>query len=109
MQDVLISIGVVEGHHTVGNGLGYETCGIVRKVGAEVKDLKVGDRVFCITSGCFTTSLTAKETLCVKVAEGLNSIEAASMPSIYYTAIHCLQDVARMQKGDVGYPLAGRG
>jgi NADPH:quinone reductase-like Zn-dependent oxidoreductase len=97
----LVSIGVVEGKRTEGRGLGYESAGIIREVGPEVKHLKVGDKVISSCSGSFQTSLTVTEKLCSKMADGLSFVDAATMPCVYGTVIHCLMDLARLQKYQV--------
>lgn len=99
-KDVLVATGVVEDAYSIGRGLGYESCGTISKVGSAVRNLSVGDRVYCSSSGSFTTKLVLNAKLCVKIPKTLSLNDAATMPSVYCTVIHCLQDVARMHKGN---------
>ncbi|KAL8747856.1 MAG: hypothetical protein Q9190_000304 [Brigantiaea leucoxantha] len=98
-KDVLVATGIVEDAYSIGRGLGYESCGTISKVGSAVRSLKVGDRVYCSSSGSFTTKLVLNAKLCVKIPKTLSLNDAATMPSVYCTVIHCLEDVARMHKG----------
>ncbi|KAI9759233.1 MAG: Type I Iterative PKS, partial [Geoglossum simile] len=98
-KDVLLSMGIIEGRRREGRGLGLEGAGIIRRVGPEATNLKVGDKVLCICSGSFQTTLTVTEKLCSKMADGLSFVEAATMPCVYNTAIYSLMDLARLQKG----------
>jgi NADPH:quinone reductase-like Zn-dependent oxidoreductase len=83
-------------------GLGCECCGVVTRVGPEVKDLKVGDRVISIAPGSFATTLTASEKLCAKMPDQLSFLEGATIPCVYGTVIYSLIDLARLERGQVG-------
>jgi hypothetical protein len=96
-------MGIVEGQKIEGNGLGCEGSGIVRKVGPDT-DLEVGDRVIVFASGSFSTTLVTTSKLCVKMADDLDFVEAASMPCVYCTVIHSLLDIARLEKDQVISP-----
>lgn len=98
-----MSIGVIEGAHAMARGLGYECSGVVRHVGPAAKTLQLGDRVICNGSGCFTSLATASEKLCTKIPDSLDFIEASTMPIVYCTVIYGLVDIAKMQKGNVGF------
>ncbi|KAL8646874.1 MAG: hypothetical protein Q9226_006676, partial [Calogaya cf. arnoldii] len=69
----------------------------VRAVGL---NYRVGDRVMCNSGGCFTSVVTASENLCARIPDNLSFVEAATMPIVYCTVIHCLLDVAKMQPGN---------
>ena len=64
----------------------------VRKVGPEVKHLKVGDRVLCCTDGSFATSWCMSELFCAKMPDSLSFDEAATIPLVYATVIAGLMD-----------------
>jgi hypothetical protein len=102
-QDVLITMGIVAGpkRENGGGGLGCECSGVIKKVGSEVKDLQVGDRVISIASGSFATTLTTSEKLCTKMSQDLSFVEGASIPCVYGTVIYSLIDLARLQKYQV--------
>ncbi|KAF2686174.1 ketoacyl-synt-domain-containing protein [Lentithecium fluviatile CBS 122367] len=99
-KDVLVVTGVIIDQHAIGRGLGYESCGVVTKVGPEARNLKVGDRVYCSSGGgAFTSRLVLREKLCFRIPDTLSMVEAATMPIVYCTVMYCLEDVARIQAG----------
>ena len=91
-------MGVVEGTK---DGIGLEAAGIIRSVGSEVTDLKVGDRVIMFEHGCFSTRLAISAKLCARIPETLTYEEAATLPCVYSTVIHSLLTIGRLEKGQV--------
>jgi len=77
----------------------------VRKVGPEVKHLKVGDRVLCCTDGSFSTTWSMSELFCAKMPDSLSFEEAATIPLVYGTVIAGLMDLAKLSKGQVSHML----
>ncbi|KAF3763946.1 hypothetical protein M406DRAFT_85351 [Cryphonectria parasitica EP155] len=98
-KDVLIAMGIVDGVINEGYGLGLEAAGIVEEVGPDVQNLKAGDRCIAIPSGAMSTHLTTTEHLCVKIPDELSFEEAATMATVYCTAIYSLVDRARVEAG----------
>lgn len=85
-------------------GLGLEAAGIIRRIGSQVKDLSVGDRVMVLGTGCFSTSFITASSLCAKMPNELSFEDGATMPCVYGTVIYSLVDVARLEKGQVSGP-----
>ncbi|KAF6220309.1 hypothetical protein HO133_003441 [Letharia lupina] len=83
-KDVLMSMGIVD---------------LVKRVGPEVKHLKVGDRVLCCTDGSFSTTWSMSELFCAKMSDSLSFVEAATIPLVYGTVIAGLMDCAKLSKG----------
>lgn len=98
-KDVLIAMGIVDGIVNEGDGLGLEAAGVVEEIGPDVKDLAVGDRCIAFASGALSSHLTTTEYLCVKIPDGLSFEEAATMPTVYCTAIYSLADKAGVEPG----------
>lgn len=96
-KDVLVSMGIVDGPK---DKLGLEGSGVVCRVGPEVKDLSVGDRVFISDLGCFSTRMMTSAKLCARIPDGLTFENAATMPCVYSTVIHSLINVGRLEKGE---------
>jgi NADPH:quinone reductase-like Zn-dependent oxidoreductase len=80
---------------------GLESAGVIRHVGPDVKDLKVGDRVACIENRAFSTSIRTTQSFCSKIPHTLSFIEAATMIIPYTTAIHSLITVGGLVKDQV--------
>ena len=91
-------MGVVDGTK---DGIGLEGAGIVRNVGPEVKDFKVGDRVMMFEHGCFSTRIAISAKLCAHIPSDLSFEEAATLPCVYSTVIHALLTLGRLQKRQV--------
>ena len=81
--------------------IGVEAAGIVRKVGSQVKSLRVGDRVAMIDRGLFSTTVNILEVLCTKVPDHLDLIEASTMFFPYATALYSLVTIGGLEKGQV--------
>ena len=82
--------------------LGLELAGVVSRVGPQVRNVSVGDRVVGVaTEGCFSTHAVLLDSLVVAIPEDLDFEEAATMPACYTTAVQALIDVGQMKKGQV--------
>lgn len=81
--------------------LGLEAAGIITRVGADVKNLKVGDRVCCLKNQAYSTYLVSQDIYCVRIPDRLSFDEAASMLMPYATSIHSLVNIGRLEKGQV--------
>lgn len=98
-------MGIVE----AGNGgldsgdFGFEGAGIICSIGPNVEHLRVGDRVAFSSVGCFSTSLSMRQSACAKIPDSLSFEEAATMPCVYGTAMYGLMEVARLEKGQVSF------
>ena len=67
--------------------LGLEFAGEVAEIGENVKDFKIGDRVFGITAGGAQAEfLLTEESLLARIPDNLNFIEAAAIPEAFITA-----------------------
>jgi len=95
-RDLMIALGVLDNNT---DEMGFEGSGVVRAVGPGVQRLSVGDRVMYMGSGCFSTCLTMRETLCIKIADTMSFEQAAALPGVYTTALMALVDKANLQPG----------
>jgi NADPH:quinone reductase-like Zn-dependent oxidoreductase len=80
---------------------GVEFAGVVGKVGAQVNDLKVGDRVVSLRDKCFANKVRLPALACAKIPKKLSFSEAGSILGAYATVIHSLVDVGRVSEGQV--------
>ncbi|KAJ5783184.1 hypothetical protein N7457_004958 [Penicillium paradoxum] len=95
-KDVLCAMGIVEAKD---NEFGHEGAGIVRRIGPEVQNLKVGDRVMVVGSCLFGSQLVVSENLCEKIPGGLSFHDAATMPCVFSTSLYSIFDVGNLKKG----------
>lgn len=84
-------------------GLGIEASGVVCRVGPEVKDLRVGDRVMLLGDGSFATYIVTPERLCAKIPANLTFEDAATMPAVFATAVCSLFHIGGLQKEQVSH------
>ncbi|KAI5459610.1 polyketide synthase [Mariannaea sp. PMI_226] len=98
-RDVLIAMG-----EYVTTCLGNEAAGYVTRIGPSVTNVQVGDRVVYMNGledgGCFKTLGRQSADVVVKLPDAISFEEAASLPSIYSTAIHGLYDAAQLAEGE---------
>ena len=81
--------------------LGFEGAAIVCRVGPQVRDLRVGDRVMVIGMGTFKSLVATTESHCAKIPDKLSFDDAATMGGVYVTAIYSLFDIGGLQEGQV--------
>lgn len=86
--------------------LGLELAGVVSRVGPNVRNVSVGDRVVGVAvEGCFSTHAILLDSLVAEIPDDLGFEEAATMPACYTTAVQSLIDVGQMERGQVYYCL----
>ncbi|KAK5627739.1 hypothetical protein RRF57_003454 [Xylaria bambusicola] len=97
-RDVLVAMNIVE---LSVRRFGLEAAGIVTRVGSEVADIKVGDRVVCLKKQAFATKIVVEELACAVIPDYLSFDEAACMIFAFATAIQSLVNVGRLEKGQM--------
>ncbi|KAL9132080.1 MAG: hypothetical protein Q9217_000116 [Psora testacea] len=95
-RDVLVAMNIVQ---LPKRAIGLEGAGVVRRIGSQVKTLRVGDRVAMVERGVFSSLITTLEMLCVKLPDCLDINEASTMFFPYVTALHSLKTVGCLEKG----------
>lgn len=89
---------------------GSEYAGIVQAVGGEVKHLKVGQPVACLSgTGGFGTHTLAPAALCMPLPAGFPFVDAAAFIMIYATSHHALVDRAQLKAGETVLVLGAAG
>jgi NADPH:quinone reductase-like Zn-dependent oxidoreductase len=81
--------------------LGLEGSGTIRRVGCNVTDLKPGDRVVAISPGILQSRIITQPDSCSKIPDGLSLEDAATMTTVYLTAIYSLIELGSLKKGQV--------
>ena len=89
---------------------GAEIAGTIEAIGAEVKDLAVGQRVLAFIggNGC-REKIVTKAANAVPIPDGVSVEMAAALPVTYGTAIYALKDRARLQPGETVAVLGAAG
>jgi NADPH:quinone reductase-like Zn-dependent oxidoreductase len=84
--------------------LGLELSGIVRRIGRNVRNVSVGNRVCALAfEGCFSTSAVIESPLVVGIPDELSFEDAAGMPLCFATVIQSLVDVGRLERDQVSH------
>ncbi|KAI0440573.1 fatty acid synthase S-acetyltransferase [Xylaria telfairii] len=95
-RDILVGLNIVE---LPVRQFGVEAAGVATRVGSDVSDIKVGDRVVCLKKQAFATKIVVEELACAKIPDSLSFDEAASMIFAFATAIHSLVNIGGLHKG----------
>jgi len=89
---------------------GSEYAGVIEAVGSDVKHLKVGQTVACLSgTGGFATHTLAPAKLCLPLTPSFNAVDAAAFIMIYATSFHALVDRAELQAGETVLILGAAG
>ncbi|KAI0593381.1 hypothetical protein F4775DRAFT_607795 [Biscogniauxia sp. FL1348] len=94
-RSVLMATGTMKGF-----AIGREGAGVVRNVGSGVSKFCPGDRVVFLKPGSFATAVRAPQALCEKIPEGVDFVDAATLPLAFATAHYSLIEVGHLKKGE---------
>lgn len=105
---------IVQGRYQVKPPLpfapGAEIAGVVKAVGAEVKDFAVGDRVMALVStGGFAQECVAEAARTMPLPGGMDFDTGAALVLTYGTSLHALKDVGAVQPGETLVVLGAAG
>ncbi len=100
--DILQRKGLYAAPNGVSNEiLGLEFAGEVAEIGENVKNFKIGDRIFGISSGAAQAEfLLTEESLLAEIPDNLSFIEAAAIPEAFITATDAVFTQGNLQKGE---------
>ncbi|KAI1138623.1 hypothetical protein F5Y05DRAFT_418859 [Hypoxylon sp. FL0543] len=80
--------------------LGLECSGVVTRVGKDITEFSIGDRVMTCASGWYRTFIRNTQNMFQKLPDTMTFEEGATMMISYGTAIHSIFNVARLQAGE---------
>ncbi len=95
-RDVLVSLGMYPGSDAP---LGAECAGTVEAVGALVRDLQIGDRVFGLCQGSMATSVVVPAAFVARIPADMSDAQAAALPVAFLTAMFGLHRLAGIGAG----------
>lgn len=105
-RDVMNVLGVYPGE---AGGIGGEGAGEVVAVGADVKNFKVGDHVYCLGFGCLASNAIAPASWTATLPAGFTYESAATVPITFITAHYGINYLGHLSKGDRILIHAGAG
>ncbi|KAF4767156.1 hypothetical protein HAV15_009313 [Penicillium sp. str.  len=94
-RDVMISMGFMANK----DEMGIDASGIVQRCGTGVTEFKKGDRVMIMQPGMFRTRVVVPTSRCIHMPPSISLEDAASLPVVYTTALYCITDIGRLEKG----------
>lgn len=87
---------------------GLEFAGVVDKLGSEVRNWRLGDRVFgLLSAGGYAEQVLTHERMLMPIPPNLTFEQAAAIPEVFFTAYDALMDKADFQAGDTVLIHAG--
>nr|MBA3651821.1 polyketide synthase dehydratase domain-containing protein [Chthoniobacterales bacterium] len=108
-RDVLKALALYPGDASDARIFGDEVGGVVREVGAGVTHVAPGDRVFGLAVFGLSTQTIARGGDVLRIPGNLTFEEAATLPVVFMTSWHALQNVARLRRGERILVHAGAG
>lgn len=80
---------------------GLDATGVIEEVGAEVKNLRVGQRVIAFpANGSYAEYVVADEALTFAIPDSISTETAAACPVVSFTSYQLLAKVARLAEGE---------
>ncbi|KAF5020203.1 hypothetical protein F66182_7768 [Fusarium sp. NRRL 66182] len=104
-KDVLISLGQMP----PATQMTGEIAGVITAIGSNVESCKTGDRVTALFVTQLGNQVRVKSSNVVAIPDSVGFTDAASIPLIFVTAWYCLNQVARIEKGQSVLIHAGSG
>ena len=84
-----------------GSVLGFEASGIVDKIGKNIKDITIGEKVIGLSlSGSYSSHVCIDKNLIIPLPKNFALDEAAAFPVTYVTAYMMIFDLGNLQDGD---------
>src|SRR5204862_1415145 len=108
-RDVLKALALYPGEAPDARIFGDEVGGVVKAVGAGVKHVAPGDRVFGLAVFGLATQTLARGGDVRRIPGKLSFEEAATLPVVFMTSWHALKNVAHLRAGECILVHAGAG
>lgn len=93
----MVSLGVMGSK----DEFGFEAAGVISQIGKGVQNLQVGDSVIVLDLGTLCERKITPARCCVPLPRGLLLQDAATMPSVFLTAIYSLLSIGQLEEGQV--------
>jgi NADPH:quinone reductase-like Zn-dependent oxidoreductase len=86
--------------HVTDRAIGSDAAGVVKRVGAGVSRLRVGDRVAVLQRGAMRTNLRVDSSIPQKLPDDISLEDGATIPTVFVTAYHALIETAHLERGE---------
>jgi NADPH2:quinone reductase len=98
--DALVALGKYQVKPPLPHTPGMEIAGVIEALGEDTGALKVGQRVLAQAPGGFAEAVMVAPALIVPIPDRMSFAQAAAFRVNYLTALHGLQDRARLASGE---------
>jgi NADPH:quinone reductase-like Zn-dependent oxidoreductase len=86
--------------HVSDRAIGSDVAGVVKRVGAGVSRVSIGDRVAVFQPRAMCTTLRVDGSLLQKLPRDMSIENGATIPTAFVTAYHALIEIARLKSGE---------
>ena len=94
-KDIVISMGQVPSSY-----IGVECSGIISRIGLNVSNVKIGDRVMAMSEGAYSTYARCLGTSVAVIPDDMSFESACTVPVVFCTAYYALMDLGRIETDD---------
>ena len=99
--DALIVQGLYQVKPTTPFTPGHELSGVISRIGSDVKNFKIGDRVVATPGiGGFAEKVAVEEVRVLPLPNKMNMQQGASLTLTYGTSLHALQNCGNLKSGE---------
>ncbi|MEM8681128.1 MAG: SDR family NAD(P)-dependent oxidoreductase, partial [Planctomycetota bacterium] len=99
-RDVMKALGMYPGNPVDVKWFGDDFAGTVTRVGDQVTQFAVGDRVAGMSPYCFRTYARSDYRTALKIPDNMPFVGAATLPTVFLTAHYAINHLARMERGE---------
>ena len=99
-KDVAITMGIVPDNEY---NIGFESAGIIKRLGSDVTQFNVGDRVCMLKAGCYANRVRVAAERCHIIPDTMSFEEAATIPSVYLCSLYAMYHLGCLKEGQVRY------
>ena len=99
-KDVAITMGIVPDNEY---NIGFESAGFVKRLGSDVTNFNVGDRVCMLKAGCYANRVRVAAARCHIIPDTMSFEEAATIPSVYLCSLYAMYHLGCLKEGQVRY------
>jgi phthiocerol/phenolphthiocerol synthesis type-I polyketide synthase C len=103
-RDIMFTSGFLPGemleNGLSGATLGLECSGIVTRIGDNIENFEVGDKVIALAPACFSSHIIASKFAVMRKPDGWSFEAAATIPTTFLTIYYALNSLARLKNNE---------
>lgn len=103
-RDLMYTMGLISDESVedgfLGASLGMEFSGIIKEKGFNVNQREIGERVLGFSPSSFSNEIKIKANNLLPIPDEWSYEQAASIPTVFFTAFYALTHLARLEEGE---------